>query len=121
MYCGGHLGHDHEPGDPRVVEVLASTLARSGILTGDANSSGKVVKGKIVTRAKYPEGTKLLLVPDEPQPEIELDAEDRVALDEAIEASSGYVVQRDGDQRPSSIDIVNMCAVSPLSTSITAR
>ncbi len=47
----------------------------------------KVVKGKIVTKAKYPDGTKLLLVPDEPQTEIELDEEDRKALDEAIEAS----------------------------------
>ncbi len=47
----------------------------------------KVVNGKIVTKAKYPDGTKLLLVPDEPQTEIELDEEDRKALDEAIEAS----------------------------------
>lgn len=47
----------------------------------------KVVNGKIVTKAKYPDGTKLLLVPDEPQTEIELDEEDREALDEAIEAS----------------------------------
>ncbi len=48
----------------------------------------KVVKGKIVTKAKYPDGTKLLLVPDEPQPKVELDDEDRAALDEAIEAAS---------------------------------
>lgn len=47
----------------------------------------KVVNGKIVTKVKYPNGTKLTLVPDEPQPEIELDEEDRVALDEAIEAT----------------------------------
>lgn len=47
----------------------------------------KVLKGKIVTRAKFPEGTKLLLVVDEPQPAIELDDEDRKALDEAIRAS----------------------------------
>lgn len=47
----------------------------------------KVVKGKIVTKAKYPDGTKLLLVPDEPQPKVELDDEDRAALDEAIEAA----------------------------------
>jgi len=40
----------------------------------------KVVKGKVVTREKFPEGTKLLLVVDEPQPEVELDAGD----DEAI-------------------------------------
>lgn len=47
----------------------------------------KVVNGKIVTKAKYPNGTKLTLVPDEPQPELELDEEDREALDEAIEAT----------------------------------
>lgn len=47
----------------------------------------KVVNGKIVTRAKFPEGTKLLLVVDEPQPAIELDDEDRKALDEAIAAT----------------------------------
>ena len=47
----------------------------------------KVVNGKIVTRAKFPKGTKLLLVVDEPQPEIELDDEDQKALDEAIAAT----------------------------------
>jgi hypothetical protein len=40
----------------------------------------KVIKGKVVTRAKFPEGTKLLLVVDEPQPEVELDDEDVVAI-----------------------------------------
>ena len=43
----------------------------------------KVVNGKIVTRSKFPEGTKLYLVVDEPQPPIELDAEDERALDQA--------------------------------------
>lgn len=33
-----------------------------------------------MTRAKFPEGTKLLLVIDEPQPEIELDDEDVAAI-----------------------------------------
>ena len=47
----------------------------------------KVVNGKIVTKAKFPEGTKLLLVVEEPQPEIELDDEDKRALDEAIAAT----------------------------------
>jgi hypothetical protein len=47
----------------------------------------KVINGKIVTRAKFPEGTKLLLVVEEPQPEIELDDEDQKALDEAIAAT----------------------------------
>jgi hypothetical protein len=40
----------------------------------------KVIKGKLVTRAKFPEGTRLLLVADEPQPEVELDDEDVAAI-----------------------------------------
>jgi uncharacterized 2Fe-2S/4Fe-4S cluster protein (DUF4445 family) len=40
----------------------------------------KVVNGKVMTKAKLPEGTKLLLVVDEPQPEIELDDEDVAAI-----------------------------------------
>jgi hypothetical protein len=51
------------------------------------SARAKIVKGKIVTRAKFPEGTKLLLLVDEPQPEVELDGEDRRALDEAIAAA----------------------------------
>ena len=46
----------------------------------------KVVKRKIVTRAKFPEGTKLFLVVDKPQPEIELDEDDEKAFDEAMVA-----------------------------------
>ncbi len=67
------MGHGHSVVGGR---VLRMRTARA-----------KVVNGKIVTKAKYPDGTKLLLVPDEPQTEIELDEEDRKALDEAIEAS----------------------------------
>lgn len=51
------------------------------------SARAKVVKGKIVTRTKFPEGTKLLLVVDEPQPEVELDADDVRALDDAIAAT----------------------------------
>ena len=40
----------------------------------------KVIKGKVVTRAKFPDGTKLLIVVDEPQPEVELDDEDVEAI-----------------------------------------
>ena len=47
----------------------------------------KVVKGKIVTRAKFPEGTKLFLVVDKPQPQIELDDDDEKAFDEAMVAA----------------------------------
>jgi len=46
----------------------------------------KVVKGKVVTRAKFPEGTKLLLVVDEPQPKVELDDEDVAAIRRARES-----------------------------------
>lgn len=47
----------------------------------------KVVKGRIVTRARFPEGTKLVLMVDEPQPVIALDSEDQRALEEAISAA----------------------------------
>lgn len=60
----------------RVVSYLSMRTARA-----------KVVKGKIVTRARFPEGTTLLLVVDEPQPAIELDDEDQAALDAAIAAT----------------------------------
>lgn len=40
----------------------------------------KVVNGKVVTKARFPEGTKLLFVIDEPQPELELDDEDVAAI-----------------------------------------
>ncbi len=45
---------------------------------------GKVVNGKVVTRAKFPEGTKLLLEVDAPPPIVELDAEDELAIDRAL-------------------------------------
>jgi hypothetical protein len=51
------------------------------------SARAKVVKGKIVTRAKFADGTKLILLVDEPQPEIELDEDDLKALDEAIAAT----------------------------------
>ncbi len=44
----------------------------------------KVVKGKIVTRAKFPDGTKLYLVVDEPVPPVVLDADDEAAIDRAL-------------------------------------
>jgi hypothetical protein len=40
----------------------------------------KIVKGKVVTRAKFPDGTKLLLIVDEPQPVLELDDDDVAAI-----------------------------------------
>jgi hypothetical protein len=47
-------------------------------------ATGKVVNGKVVTRAKFPEGTKLVLQVDEPAPIVELDAEDERAIDRAL-------------------------------------
>jgi ABC-type protease/lipase transport system fused ATPase/permease subunit len=44
----------------------------------------KVVKGKIVTRAKFPEGTKLYLVVDEPVAPLELDAKEEAAIGRAL-------------------------------------
>jgi predicted sugar kinase len=52
-----------------VVKYVAMRTARA-----------KVIKGKVVTRAKFPEGTKLLLVVDEQEPEVELDDEDVAAI-----------------------------------------
>ena len=40
----------------------------------------KVVKGKTVMRSKFPEETKLVLVVDEPQAAVVLDAEDELAI-----------------------------------------
>ena len=47
-------------------------------------ATGKVVDGKIVTRTKFPEGTKLVLQVEEPAPVVELDAEDERAIDRAL-------------------------------------
>ena len=51
-------------------------------------ATGKVVNGKIVTRAKFPEGTKVRIeeqVPDEDL-DLELDEEDIAAIDRALES-----------------------------------
>jgi hypothetical protein len=46
----------------------------------------KVVKGKIVTRGKFPDGTKLLITVDaEPAAEIEPDDDDERAFDQGME------------------------------------
>jgi hypothetical protein len=47
-------------------------------------ATAKVVDGKVVTRAKFPEGTKLILLVDDPEPPIELDADDEKAIDRAL-------------------------------------
>jgi hypothetical protein len=47
-------------------------------------ATGKVVNGKVVTRAKFPEGTKLILQVEDAAPVVELDAEDEKAIDRAL-------------------------------------
>ena len=47
-------------------------------------ATGKVVNGKVVTRAKFPEGTKLILQVEDAAPIVELDAEDEKAIDRAL-------------------------------------
>ena len=42
--------------------------------------SAKVVRGKVVTRAKLPEGAKLTVFVHEPDAVIELDSEDAAAI-----------------------------------------
>jgi hypothetical protein len=42
--------------------------------------AAKVVKGKVVTRGKLPEGARLTVFVHEPEAEVELDAEDEAAI-----------------------------------------
>ncbi len=61
------------------------------------NARAKVVNGKIVPRAKFPEATKLVPVVDEPQPEIELNDEDVLTIARArvsIRAGRGLSMNR---------------------------
>ena len=44
----------------------------------------KLVRRKIVTRAKCPEDTKLFLAVDEPAPHVALDTEDEAAISRAL-------------------------------------
>jgi hypothetical protein len=46
----------------------------------------KVVKGKIVTRARFPEGAELTVVLREKQPPVELAAEDEEAMLRGLES-----------------------------------
>ena len=65
---------------------------KTGLLMRTARA--KVVKGKIVTRTKFPEGTKLVLVVDEPKLQVVVDEEDEKAFDEAVTAiRAGKTVQ----------------------------
>ena len=47
-------------------------------------ASARVVDGKIVTRARFPDGTRLILHVDQPAPPVELTAEDERAIEQAL-------------------------------------
>lgn len=46
--------------------------------------SAKVLKGRVVTRAKLPEGAKLTVFVHEPEARTELDAEDEAAIADGV-------------------------------------
>ena len=52
----------------------------SAILFNMRAARAKVVKGKIVTRARFPEGAKLTILMDDERPPIELSPEDEAAM-----------------------------------------
>jgi hypothetical protein len=62
----------------------------------------KVVNGKIVMRAKFPDGTKLVLVVDASKPSIVVDDDDAQAFDEAVAAV------RDGKTIPGATVLRNL-------------
>ena len=57
--------------------ATARTAARAPRVRGSS-------AGRSLTRAKFPEGTKLILQVDRPVPPIELTAEDERAIDQAL-------------------------------------
>jgi hypothetical protein len=61
------------------------------------SARAKVVRGKIVTRAKFPEGAKLTILMDDDRPPIAVDAEDEAAILRGIaeiEAGKGIPLQK---------------------------
>ena len=44
------------------------------------SARARVVKGKIVTRARFPEGAKLTILMDDERPPIELSSDDEAAM-----------------------------------------
>lgn len=61
-----------------------SRRAATSAAASTRTASARVVHGKIVTRAKFPEGTKLILQVAGPAPAVALTAEDETAIDLAI-------------------------------------
>jgi len=56
----------------------------------------RIVKGKIVTRAKFPEGARLTILMDDDRPPVELEPEDDEAMLrglESIEAGKGVPLE----------------------------
>jgi hypothetical protein len=57
----------------------------------------KVVKGKIVTRAKFPEGARLTILMDDDRPPLPISAEDEAAVAKGIaeiEAGKGIPLDK---------------------------
>lgn len=56
--------------------------------------SAKVLKGKVVTRARLPEGARLTVFVHEPDADVELDSEDEVGIIAAVaEVQAGEYVR----------------------------
>ena len=58
--------------------------AASPLVAARRPAVARVVDGRIVTRAKFPDGTRLILQVDQPAPPVELTPEDERAIDEAL-------------------------------------
>ena len=54
------------------------------LATSQPPAGARVVGGRIVTRAKFPEGTRLILYVDQPAPPVALTADDERAIDDAL-------------------------------------
>ena len=56
------------------------------MLTPVKAARARIVKGKIVTRAKFPEGARLTILVDDDRPPIELEPEDEEAMLRGVES-----------------------------------
>jgi hypothetical protein len=66
--------------------VLKRWLVRECYSQSVKAARARVVKGKIVTRAKFPEGARLTILMDDERPPIELEPEDEDGMLRGIEA-----------------------------------
>ncbi len=76
-YAAGITARGHEDDPSQQAFRLPGAAVASECMR---SARARVVKGKIVTRARFAEGTRLVLVVDEPQPEIEVDDQDVIAI-----------------------------------------